>query len=180
MSMRLVRASELEVVLLPGTADTALGIDKKLGPHTVVISGFIEARILAPSDDDVCRTDEFVVDIDEVLWQPTFLQASTMTSWGEIYSHDSDEVDHSRWGIRGVKTGHTDLVKGAPVRKIRIKMEIVTQGEMNEWRRIGFQTIANGTLSDVHDVNDSLNETEDIPFQYTGPPTLKPFGIGSK
>ena len=78
-------------------------------------------------------------------------------------SEDSDEVDHSTWGIRSVRTGHTDVVSGTVVRKLRLKMEVLIQGYQNWWRRIGFQIVANGTLHDVGAFIGSINETEEIP-----------------
>ncbi len=88
-----------------------------------------------------------------------------MASWGEIYSHDSDEVDHSGWGIRNVLSGHTDqAISGHAVRILRLKIDIYIQGDMNRWKGFGFQTVANGRLLNTHEVRDSINETKDIPY----------------
>ncbi len=164
MQTKLVRPSSLEFVLLPGNTLTALGDDRPLGPHTVIISGFIKEVIEAFAVDDWNKKVSYIVDIRDLAWEPKFLQASSMSSWGEISSQDSDEVDHSRWGIRGVKSGHHDIaVSGQVVRFIRLRIELCVQGDMNSWRGIGFQTIANGTLSNIHDVVNRVNATEDIP-----------------
>ena len=162
--MRIIRPSNVEVVLFPGKADEAVGDDRKLGPHTVCISGFVKDRLNAPSDDDDTKVVEYVVDLDSLIWEPKFLQASTMTSWGEIVSPDSDEVDHSRWGILNLQTGHTDtVITGHTVRILRLKVEVSIQGEYNRWEGFGFQTIANGKLYNLGDVFKIwMNETKEI------------------
>ena len=160
-----IPAKGTEIVVLPGSERSVIGDDVLLGPHTVVISGFVDVPFLfAPSDDDVCRTQEVFVDIEDVLWEPEFIQATTMTSWGEIRSSDSDEVDHSTWGIRKVQTGHTDFLSGTIVRKLRLLLDVVVQGDGNSWQRIGFQIVANGTLKDVllPTTLASVNETQEI------------------
>lgn len=164
--MKKVTASNLEIVLLPGDKDTAKGNDKILGQHTVCISGIIRDELRALSDDDYSRSLEYIADIDSLLWDNNFLQASTMASWGEIYSDGSDEVDHSGWGIVSIKSGHSDIViKGKAVRKIRLKIKIKIQGDLNYWKGIGFQTIANGNLVNVAEVLGTIHETEDIPYE---------------
>ena len=164
--MKKVTPRNLEVVLLPGDKNTAMGNDKTLGKHTVCISGLIRDDFLAYSDDDLHRTREYIADIDTLLWDTDFLQASTMASWGEIFSYDSDEVDHSGWGILSVKTGHTDIViKGQAVRKLRLNMKLTIRGEANYWKGFGFQTIANGNLLNVAEVLNNLNQTEEITYE---------------
>ncbi len=158
----LVRARSNEIAILPGGTTSAIGDDTVIGPHTVVISGFVEVYVWGATDDDVCRTQDVMVDIEDVLWEPVFLQASTMTSWGEIRSADSDEVDHSAWGIRKIQTGHTDFVSGTITRKIRLLLELAVQGDGNTWRSIGFQIVANGTLKDIRAALASVNKTEEI------------------
>lgn len=162
--MRLVKPSNLEIVLFPGNTDEAIGDDWKLGPHTVCISGYVKDRLNAYYDDDRTYIQEYVVDLDSLVWDTKFLQASTMTSWGEIRSPDSDEVDHSRWGILGVQTGHVDkVIAGDAVRFLRLKAEVSIQGQYNRWEGFGFQTIANGTLNNLSEVfRNWLNKTEEI------------------
>ena len=165
-NMKKVTPRNLEIVLLPGDKNSAKGNDKTLGQHTVCISGFINDDFLAHSDDDLSRTREYIADIDSLLWDTDFLQASTMTSWGEIFSYDSDEVDHSGWGILSVKTGHTDIViKGKAVRKLRLNLKLTIRGEANYWKGFGFQTIANGNLLNLAEVLSNINETEDISYE---------------
>lgn len=157
-----LRARSNEIAILPGGATSVIGDDTIIGPHTVVISGFVDMHLMGSTNDEVRRTTDVIVDIEDVLWEPEFLQASTMTSWGEVYSADSDEVDHSTWGIRKVQTGHTDFASGTVTRKIRLKMELVVQGDGNCWKRVGFQIVANGTLKDIHAALASVNRTEEI------------------
>lgn len=165
-NMKKVAPRNLEIVLLPGDKNTAMGNDKTLGKHTVCISGFISDSLRAHDDDDVSRTLEYIADIDSLLWDTDFLQASTMASWGEIFSYDSDEVDHSGWGVLTVKTGHTDVaIKGQAVRKLRLKIKVTIRGEGNYWKGIGFQTIANGNLLNVAEVLNNINQTEEISYE---------------
>ncbi len=155
------------------------GDDTRLGPHTVVLSGFVDVSLPGASDDDVCRTFDVIIDIEDVLWEPTFLQASTMTSWGEIYSSDSDEVDHSGWGIRKIRTGHTDFASGTVTRKLRLEVEVAVQGSGNGWKRIGFQIVANGTLKDVPATLNIINQTEEIStWRAQEMPHTQPAGLG--
>jgi hypothetical protein len=158
------RIQQSEIVLLPGNIVTAIGVDRKLGPHTVVISGFVFTNVRS-YDDDHLTTRDLLVDIEDIFWNPkSFLQASTMTSWGRVYSDDDDEVDHSGWGI-SVKTGHTDsLVAGKAVRMIRLKCEVSVKGDGNHWAAFGFQTFANGELLNPEDIRNSVNETKEIHY----------------
>lgn len=105
-----------------GSGDTEL-----TGPHTVCVSGLVDGfSLLAPRDDDDVLEETVVVDIPEPHWAPEPIRASSMTSWGEIYSHDSDEVDHSRWGIREIETGYHDFVIGTRVaRHLRLLLKVV-------------------------------------------------------
>ena len=147
---------------IPGAPD-----DYPPGSHTIVISGLVDLEINAPSDDDDVAYDRVVFDIlyhngFGPLWnQQTPLYAATTASWGEIASPDSDEVDHSAWGIVDVITGYGErIVAGSTVRTLRLEIYFHTQGEYNVWSRIGFQTVANGELVNVDDMVRNMHKTE--------------------
>lgn len=172
----MLRAEGLEVVVLPESPYPVVG-DMGVGPHTVVISGSVEPfPDLESHDDDVSSAWDLFIDIETVHWRPTPLQASSVISWGEIWSGDSDEVNQSRWSVLNRHTGHVDQVLGGRVvRTLRLHTRVAVQGEYNSFVRFAFQLVANGTLVDSdHTARSQGTQTREIipPSQR---PTLPPY-----
>ncbi len=156
--------------MIPGFNDSV-----RLGPHTVVMSGFIDFKLYPDSELDL-KKETLIVDIpDSPKWKLLnadenghligrfSLYASTIITWGWIQSHDSDEVDQSQWGIEERATGYRDatLIGEKPNVQIRLSILVGVQGKDNSWHRLGFQTIANGTLAYPDDV--AAKKLEPIP-----------------
>jgi hypothetical protein len=154
------------MMVLPSDGTTTIdNIDDPalaLGPHTVVMSG--EVRLFAESHDDGWLDTDYITFDFGPLWYPNQpIRASTIVSWGAIYSHDSDEVNHSGWGIHVRETGHAIVPVGTYVAwQLRVKIVLHTQGAGNSWVKVAFQTVANGQLLYPEDTLRKLHVTKEL------------------
>lgn len=154
-----------EWVLLSEVDETTSETIVSKGPHTLIISGLVAFLVYGNQDDDYTDTDAFTIDVGPS-WDPTKpLQASTMTSFGDIASWDSDDVDHSKWAVES-ETGHVEKViagTGNIQKQLRLLIMTTTQGEDNTWKAVSFHTVANGTLLNVDNVLRNIRVTQQLP-----------------
>ena len=106
---------------------------------TALTSGY-GFMLVDVDDDDVWSHDvEFFVG---PLWRRVS-QVSASVSPAGIYSADSDEVDHSRWVLKGCTWDVIDVSGG---KKIQLNVQIDTMGDRNGWVNYAYQVIATGDL----------------------------------
>jgi hypothetical protein len=85
-----------------------------------------------------------------LLWNDV-VQVSASVSIASILSHDSDDVDHSRWVVAECTW---EVAKLTPGEKIRLKVKLQTQGDGNGWLNLAYQVVATGTLANMPHVDE--------------------------
>lgn len=116
------------------------------GRQAIVLSGYAEIAgggviISPPAGDD----DEAIIDVDMAVG-PTWIdvvQVSATVTVSEIISLDTDEVDHSAWGVTECTWGTTGT---NPDGRILLRCKVLLRGEGNGVRALAYHLVATGTL----------------------------------
>ena len=124
-------------------------VQMQTGREAIVVSGFASIKDGGgffvrddTEEDEQIFEWEFHLLVGPV-WR-SIIQVSAHVTLAGIISHDSDDVDHSRWVLKECTWDEVDVEGG---KQIRLKVKTDMQGDGNGLINFGYQVTATGWLS---------------------------------